>query len=75
MYLVFCFKVINVIEENFPHEHVLVRKKEINCTRSINSGFSIQEQICMKWEKNHFIVHEKLSSSIVQILTVAHGSN
>lgn len=57
-YLLFCFKVINVIEENFPHERVLI-KKESNCTRSINSGFNIYEQICMRWEENHFIVHEK----------------
>jgi len=41
LYLLFCFKVINIIEENFPHEHVLIRKKESNCTRSINSGFGI----------------------------------
>jgi len=38
-YLLFCFKVINVIEENFPHERVLIT--ESNFTRSINSGFNI----------------------------------
>lgn len=29
----------------------------------------------MEWEENNFIVREKLSSLIVQILTVAHSSN
>jgi len=41
IYLLFCFKVINTTEENFPHEQGLIRKKESNCTRSINSGFGI----------------------------------
>ena len=41
VYLRFCFKVINIIEENFPHEYVLVRKKESNCMRSVSSGFII----------------------------------
>jgi hypothetical protein len=47
LYLLFCFKVINIIEENFPHEHVLIRKKESNCMKS-KSGPSIWEQIFMK---------------------------
>jgi hypothetical protein len=40
LYLLFCFEVINVVEENFLDELVLVRRR-VNCTRSVSCGFSI----------------------------------